>query len=97
MNTWFANISVTRKLLIGFGVVLAMTVLMAWTGWSGLGSVIQRANWMSDITYLNSSLTNLRIARLQYMIANGDLPTAERLQSTLSTYIAKQEALQCCR
>ena len=94
MNTWFANISVTRKLLIGFGVVLAMTVLMAWTGWSGLGSVIQRANWMSDITYLNSSLTNLRIARLQYMIANGDLPTAERLQSTLSTYIAKQEALQ---
>lgn len=94
MNTWFGNISVTRKLLLGFGVVLALTIVMAWTGWNSLGSLIQRATWMTEITHLNSSLTNLRVARLQYMIADGDLPSAERLQSTLDTYIARQEALQ---
>ena len=69
MNTWFGNISVTRKLLLGFGVVLALTVLMAWTGWTGLGSLIQRATWMTEITHLNSSLTNLRVARLQWCCA----------------------------
>ncbi len=94
MNTWFGNISVTRKLLLGFGVVLALTVLMAWTGWTGLGSLIQRATWMTEITHLNSSLTNLRVARLQYMIANGDAASADRLQANLDTYIARQEALQ---
>jgi methyl-accepting chemotaxis protein len=94
MNTWFGNISVTRKLLVGFGAVLALTVLMAWTGWTGLGSLIQRATWMTEITHLNSTLTDLRIARLQYMIADGDQASSERLQSTLGAYLSQQQALQ---
>ncbi|MFE1817143.1 methyl-accepting chemotaxis protein, partial [Metapseudomonas otitidis] len=66
MNGWFANISVNLKLGLGFGLVLLLTGLLALTGWTSLGSLIDRSNWMSDITKLNSDLTNLRVARLQY-------------------------------
>ncbi len=49
MNNWFGNISVSRKLVLGFGVVLALTLILAWIGWGSLGSVIQRSGWMTQI------------------------------------------------
>jgi methyl-accepting chemotaxis protein len=93
MNTWFANLSVTRKLALGFGLVLALTLALAWTAWSGLGSVIQRSTWMSEIAQLNTSLTNLRIARLQFMLAKGDAPSSERLLTNLDLYLQQQKKL----
>ena len=38
MHSWFANLSVTRKLALGFGLVLALTLALAWVAWSSLGS-----------------------------------------------------------
>lgn len=82
MNSWFANISVNLKLGLGFGLVLLLTGLLALTGWNSLGSLIDRSNWMSDITQLNSDLTNLRITRLQYMLTNGDDAAAATSRSS---------------
>ncbi|MDH1623947.1 methyl-accepting chemotaxis protein [Pseudomonas chengduensis] len=93
MNTWFANLSVTRKLALGFGLVLVLTLALAWTAWSGLGSVIQRSTWMSEITQLNATLTNLRIARLQFMLAKGDAASTERLLTNLNLYLEQQKLL----
>ena len=93
MNTWFANLSVTRKLALGFGLVLALTLALAWAAWTGLGSVIQRSAWMSEITQLNTTLTNLRIARLQFMLAKGDAPSSERLLNNLAAYLQQQQKL----
>lgn len=93
MNSWFGNISVTRKLTLGFGVVLALTLFLAWSGWSGLGSVIQRSLWMTEISKLNRTLTDLRIARLQFMLANGDETSTERLQKNLGIYLEQQKKL----
>lgn len=93
MNSWFANISVNLKLGLGFGLVLVLTALLALTGWSSLGSLIQRSNWMSDITRLNSDLTNLRVARLQYMLANGDDATANNVQAKLNDFNQQQQHL----
>lgn len=93
MNTWFANLSVTRKLALGFGLVLALTLALAWTAWSGLGSVIQRSTWMSEITQLNATLTKLRIARLQFMLAKGDAASTERLLTNLNLYLEQQKKL----
>jgi len=93
MNSWFANISVNLKLGIGFGLVLVLTALLALTGWNSLGSLIQRSNWMSDITRLNSDLTNLRVARLQYMLANGDDATAANVQVKLNEFNQQQQKL----
>ncbi len=93
MNSWFANISVNLKLGLGFGLVLVLTALLALTGWTSLGSLIQRSNWMSDITRLNSNLTELRVARLQYMLASGDEATAANVQVKLNDFVQQQQQL----
>lgn len=93
MNTWFGNISVNLKLGLGFGLVLVLTSILALTGWTSLGSLIDRSNWMSDITQLNASLTKLRIVRLQYMLANGDETVAQNVQTTLDSFAAQQQQL----
>ncbi|UVJ44627.1 methyl-accepting chemotaxis protein [Pseudomonas sp. LS1212] len=93
MNSWFGNISVTLKLGLGFGLVLLLTTLLALTSWISLGSLIDRSNWMSDITQLNSALTNLRISRLQYMLTNGDDASAGNVQQKLEAFSAQQQKL----
>ncbi|MGC1328867.1 MAG: methyl-accepting chemotaxis protein [Pseudomonas sp.] len=93
MNSWFANISVNKKLGLGFGLVLVLTTLLAATGWNSMGGLIDRSNWMSDITQLNSALTKLRVARLQYMLANGDDTAAQLVQTTLDGFEAQQQKI----
>jgi len=93
MNSWFANISVTMKLALGFGLVLVMTTVLALTGWTSLGSLIDRSNWMSDITQLNAQLTKLRVTRLQYMVANGDETVAQTVSVALDGYQSQLKKL----
>ena len=93
MNSWFGNISVNMKLGLGFGLVLALTCVLALTGWTSLGGLIDRSNWMSDITQLNSGLTKLRVVRLQYMLTNGDETAAQNVQTTLDAFSAQQQSL----
>ncbi|WKC49185.1 methyl-accepting chemotaxis protein [Pseudomonas veronii] len=93
MNSWFGNISVNLKLGLGFGLVLVLTSILALTGWTSLGGLIDRSNWMSDITQLNASLTKLRIVRLQYMLANGDESVAQNVQTSLDAFVAQQQTL----
>ena len=93
MNSWFGNISVNMKLGLGFGLVLVLTCLLALTSWTSLGGLIQRSNWMSDITQLNAGLTKLRVTRLQYMLTNGDETAAQNVQTTLEGFVAQQNAL----
>ena len=93
MNSWLSNISVNMKLALGFGLVLALTCLMAISNWFSLGTLIDRSNWMTDITQLNSALTNLRVARLQYMLTNGDETAAQNVQTNLEAFEAQQKKL----
>ncbi|UQI31915.1 methyl-accepting chemotaxis protein [Pseudomonas bijieensis] len=93
MNSWFGNISVNMKLGLGFGLVLVLTCLLALTGWTSLDGLINRSNWMSDITQLNAGLTKLRVTRLQYMLTNGDETAAQNVQTTLDGFVAQQNAL----
>ncbi|MEG1039706.1 MAG: methyl-accepting chemotaxis protein [Pseudomonas sp.] len=93
MNSWFANISVNLKLGLGFGLVVLLTSLLALTGWNSMGGLIDRSNWMSDITQLNSDLTDLRITRLQYMLTNGDDAAAGNVQVKLNAFSEQQQKL----
>jgi len=93
MNSWFGNIAINKKLGLGFGSVLILTLVLAWNGWGSLGSVIQRSGWMTEISALNDTLTGLRIARLQFMLANGDQVSTERLDDKLEIYLAQQSKL----
>ena len=93
MNSWLSNISVNMKLALGFGLVLTLTLLMAISDWLSLDKLIDRSNWMSDITRLNSALTNLRVARLQYMLTDGDEAAAQNVQTNLDAFVVQQKQL----
>ena len=93
MNSWLSNISVNMKLALGFGLVLTLTLLMAMSSWLSLGKLMDRTGWMSDITRLNNALTDLRIARLQYMLADGTEASAQKVQQTLDAFSEQQTLL----
>nr|WP_044344985.1 methyl-accepting chemotaxis protein [Pseudomonas meliae] len=76
-----------------FGLVLVFTAILALTGWTSMSGLINRSNWMSDITSLNSQLTKLRVTRLQYMVADGDEKVAETVQVSLDGFKNYQQKL----
>lgn len=57
MYRWLAeklgNVSVKTKLAVGFGLVLLLTLMITFTGWSGLGDVISRGDKLGYISSLN--------------------------------------------
>lgn len=89
MRNWFADISMTRKLAIGFGSVLLLTAALAVYGWHSLGSVTHRGALMAQIASLNESLGELRAARLQYMLDNGDEKSAEAVNAALDRFAGR--------
>ncbi|MET0609858.1 MAG: methyl-accepting chemotaxis protein [Pseudomonas caspiana] len=93
MNSSFANISVTMKLALGFGVVLLFTALLSLLGWTSLDKLIYRTDRIGDISELTDRLTVLRVARLQYMLANGDDAAAQKVQTTLEDFKKQQQLL----
>ena len=76
MYRWLAenlgNVSVNRKLGIGFGLVLLMTLLITVNGWSGMSSIISRGDKLGFISSLNALTKDLRIARLDYEMHHGE-------------------------
>ncbi|MEJ8862997.1 methyl-accepting chemotaxis protein [Pseudomonas jessenii] len=76
MYQWLAenlgNVSVKRKLGISFGLVLLLTLLITFTGWSGLSGVTSRGDKLGFIASLNDLTKDLRIARLGYEMRRGE-------------------------
>lgn len=86
INTTLANISVKAKLSLGFALVLILTCLIAFTGWSGLQSLAERGDKVASIAMLNEQARDLRIARLSYMLN----PDVERA-AAVTSYLGKLE------
>ncbi|MEW5711350.1 methyl-accepting chemotaxis protein [Pseudomonas sp. SB113] len=95
MYRWLAeklgNVSVKTKLAMGFGLVLILTLVTTFTGWTGLGSVISRGDKLGYISSLNELTKDLRLARLDYEMRRGEQGTAavnelmSKLESGLKT------------
>ena len=66
LNQFLGNMSVNRKLGLGFGLVLVLTLLITATGWSGLDRVISRGDKLGNISIAHLGTQELRIARQQY-------------------------------
>ncbi|OLU13187.1 methyl-accepting chemotaxis protein [Pseudomonas sp. PA1(2017)] len=93
MKAWFGNISVTRKLALGFGLVLLLTMALAFVGWTSLGSVVQRSERMTDVNELTHTLTDLRVARLQYLLSNGGAAEGEQVQQQIRVLSQRQQEI----
>ena len=65
------NISVGRKLSLGFGVVLMLTLLITVSGWQGLSKLIERGDKIGVIEHLGDLTRELRIARQQFEMQKG--------------------------
>ncbi|MCL6704291.1 methyl-accepting chemotaxis protein [Pseudomonas sp. T1.Ur] len=76
MFRWLAqglgNVSVNRKLGAGFGLVLLLTLMIAFTGWSGLGNVISRGDKLGFIASLNDLSKDLNLASIDYNTTRGE-------------------------
>jgi len=76
MYRWLAeklgNVSVNRKLGVGFGLVLLLTLLITFTGWTGLTGVMSRGDKLGFISSLNELTKDLRLARLDYEMRRGE-------------------------
>ncbi|MGF6205966.1 methyl-accepting chemotaxis protein [Pseudomonas frederiksbergensis] len=76
MYRWLAeklgNVSVNRKLGVGFGLVLLLTLLITFTGWTGLTGVVSRGDKLGFIASLNDLTKDLRLARLDYEMRRGE-------------------------
>ncbi|TPG82314.1 methyl-accepting chemotaxis protein [Pseudomonas mandelii] len=76
MYRWLAeklgNVSVNRKLGAGFGLVLLLTLLITFTGWTGLSGVMSRGDKLGFIASLNDLTKDLHLARLEYEMRRGE-------------------------
>ena len=79
MYPWLAdklgNVGVNRKLGIGFGLVLMLTLLTTVTGWTGLSDVTSRGDKLAFISEINDLTKDLRVARLNYEMQHGEQGT----------------------
>ncbi|HEN8711420.1 TPA: methyl-accepting chemotaxis protein [Pseudomonas putida] len=60
------NVSVNRKLGLGFGLVLLLTLAITFTGWQGMDSIIDRGDKLGNISVISQGTQELRIARQHY-------------------------------
>ncbi|ROM77529.1 methyl-accepting chemotaxis protein [Pseudomonas brassicacearum] len=72
MFQWLGNVGVNRKLGFGFGLVLFLTLMIAFTGWIGLGRVIAHGDMLGLIASLNDQTKDLRTARMDYFSNRGE-------------------------
>ena len=97
MYRWLAeslgNVSVKRKRGIGFGLVLLLTLLITFTGWTGMSGIISRGDKLGFISSLNELTKDLRLARMDY-----DMRRGEQGPGTVNEFLSKLESgLQSAR
>ncbi|MCS4063442.1 methyl-accepting chemotaxis protein [Pseudomonas putida] len=81
MYQWLAqslgNVSVNRKLGLGFGLVLLLTLAITLAGWHGMDSIIDRGDKLGNISVIQQYTQELRIARQHYERRSDDASVAE--------------------
>ena len=93
MQYHLGHIGVQRKLMLGFGLVLAMTLLTFTAGWNGLGALIERGNKLNTIATVSDLTRDLRIARLSVANENGSIEGVLAVLGKLDTQLASAHAL----
>lgn len=68
----FNNLGVRTKLSLGFSLLVAMILLIAFTGWRATDSLANRGDRMREIATFSSKARDMRIERLVYFVSATD-------------------------
>jgi len=78
----FANLSVGKKLLFGFAMVLLLTLGVAGTGFYAVDSILTRSSQMNQLSRINAAILEARGQERDYALTR-QATSAEALRSTL--------------
>ncbi|XHF39206.1 methyl-accepting chemotaxis protein [Metapseudomonas boanensis] len=87
-----ASLSTAKKLMLGFGVVLVLTLVVAGTGFTALRAVDERARLLEDVRAIRSNVLTIRHTEKDYALS-ADTQFAEALQQQADAIAARSEAL----
>ncbi|MDZ5603801.1 methyl-accepting chemotaxis protein [Pseudomonas sp. RP23018S] len=68
----FNNLSVRTKLALGFSLLLALILLVAFTGWQTSQALAERNSRMQEVAKLSTLARDMRIERLVYFVNASD-------------------------
>ncbi len=85
MYHWLANVSVAKKLMIGFGLLLVMSLLIFWSGWSSISGLSYRMDRMGAVNKLMDDMGDMRLARGDYLQSQGNVDNAKALDAKIET------------
>ncbi|MGE8504921.1 MAG: methyl-accepting chemotaxis protein [Pseudomonas sp.] len=85
MYRWLANLSVGRKLMTGFGLLLLMSLLIFWAGWDSINNLSYRMDRMSAVNHLMQDLSEMRLARAAYLQSGGNEKSAGELKQKIAS------------
>ncbi|TWE09612.1 methyl-accepting chemotaxis protein [Pseudomonas sp. AG1028] len=85
MYRWLASVSVAKKLMIGFGLLLLMSLLIFWSGWSSISGLSYRMDRMGAVNKLMDDMGDMRLARGDYLQSQGDVDNAKVLDAKIDT------------
>nr|WP_296270784.1 methyl-accepting chemotaxis protein [Pseudomonas sp. UBA6323] len=86
MSKWLGNVSVRLKLAFSFGFILSLTLVLAFSGWTGISRMSERSQRVVEINQVNDLLSALRVDRVRYVMSNGDEERGETMQQSLDRY-----------
>ncbi|QEQ88887.1 HAMP domain-containing protein [Pseudomonas putida] len=83
MNNWLTHLTVAKKLMIGFGLLLLLVILSIGAGWSAISSLSYRMDRMSAVNRLMDDISKMRLDRSAYLQSEGDAQAAKVLQDKI--------------
>nr|WP_097089500.1 MULTISPECIES: methyl-accepting chemotaxis protein [unclassified Pseudomonas] len=72
LRNGFNNLSVRTKLSLGFSLLVAMILLVAYTGWQAALNLAERSDRLRDIAGVSTMIRDMRIERLVYYVTPSD-------------------------
>src|SRR3989338_1162873 len=88
-----ASLSTASKLALGFGIVLALTALVAATGFLALQDVSARSTLLERMSAINSQVLQIRRSEQDFALS-GDKQHATRLHEQAQQILEASAALQ---
>ena len=92
VNALLKNLSMTHKLILGYGLVLALMLIMALISTQSISEIVERSEQVSTLDDLDLQVYRLARAQTAYL-SNGDDVSLNELRTELSTLKSLQTDL----